>query len=324
LDARAERVGLTFAGLCALNGAVVPSVAKLTTAGADSLFVAVATTLFGGAAALVFLAVRRDGGLRQLVDARNGPRLAVVGLLGSAVAYGLFFEGARRSSALDTVLCLQVEPLYALLVAWLFLGHRLTFRRAGAVTVIGLGIALAVAGSGESDPAGIALLLLTPLCWQASHLVTLRGLPGVAPMTMTVARYVHGSLWITAWWLLRGAETGLAPDDPLLARLPLLAVQGVGLSFVGTAFWYQAIARLDLARATAIVVPSIPILSVVASFALLGEVPSARQWAGIALAAGGVLAFVTAPHAVERRERIPAATAPIAAPGDPSQGGDAA
>jgi len=322
LDSRVERVGLAFAGLCVLNGALVPPVAKLTTAGADGLFVATVTTAFGGAAALVFLAMR--GGLAPLVSRRHGPRLALVGLLGTALAYGLFFAGAKRSSALDTVLCLQVEPIYALLVAWLFLGHRLTVRRVAAVAVLGLGITLALVGGGESDPLGIALLLATPMCWQTSHLVTLRGLRGVSPMVLTGARYVHGTLWIGAWWLARGAHTGLADGDPVSARLPLLALQGVGLSFVGTAFWYQAIARLDLARATAIVVPSIPLLSVVSTFALLGTLPGPRQWAGIALTAAGVLAFVTAPHAVERRERIPAPSAPIAAPGEPGEGSDAA
>lgn len=322
MDPRAERLGLAFAGLCVLNGALVPPVAKLTTSGADGLFVATVTTAFGGAAALVFLAVR--GGLAQLVDRRNGPRLALVGLLGTALAYGLFFAGAKRSSALDTVLCLQVEPIYSLLVAWLFLGHRLTVQRVAAVAVLGLGITLALVGGGESDPLGVALLLVTPLCWQASHLVALRGLPGVAPMVLTGARYLHGSLWIGAWWLLRGADAGLAAGDPLAGRLPLLALQGVGLSFVGTAFWYQAIARLDLARATAIVVPSIPLLSVASTFALIGTLPGPRQWAGIVLTAAGVLAFVTAPHAVERRERIPAPTAPIVAPGNPREGTDAA
>lgn len=314
MDPRAERLGLAAAGLCVLIAALFPPVAKLTTDGADALFVAMATTLFGGAAALVYLVVR--GGLAELVDRHVGPRLAGMALLGSALAYAMLFEGARRSSAIDTVLCLQAEPLYALLVARLFLGHEITARRLGAVVLLGAGIALAVTGGGDSDPLGIALLLATPLCWQLSHLVSLRALVGVRPMVLTAARYVHGGLWLVLWWLATGAETGLAPGEGLRERLPLLAVQGIALSFVGTAFWYQAIARLDLARATSIVVPSTPVLAVLASFVLLGEVPGPRQWAGIALTGAGVLAFVTAPHAVEKRERIPAATAPIAAPSD--------
>ena len=43
-----QRSGLLFAGLCALNGAFVPAVAKFTTDRADPLFVAAATTFFAG------------------------------------------------------------------------------------------------------------------------------------------------------------------------------------------------------------------------------------------------------------------------------------
>jgi len=46
-------------------------------------------------------------------------------------------------------------------------------------------------------------------------------------------------------------------------------------------------------------VPSIPLLSLGASFLLLGEVATPRQWLGLLLTAGGVLAFVTAPAAAE-------------------------
>jgi len=86
-----------------------------------------------------------------------------------------------------------------------------------------------------------------------------------------------------------------------LARLaPLLIVQGCLLGYGGTLLWYQAITRIDLARATAIVVPSIPLLSLAASFLILGEVASARQWAGLVLTAVGIVTFVTAPHQTGR------------------------
>ena len=55
-----------------------------------------------------------------------------------------------------------------------------------------------------------------------------------------------------------------------------------------------------------------PLLSSVGAFVLLGEVPSVRQALGLALAAAGVLAFVTAPDAHEARARVPSPTAPIA------------
>jgi len=138
----------------------------------------------------------------------------------------------------------------------------------------------------------------------------LRGLPGVAPPVLTGARYVYGGAMLAVAWLAVG---GGAPQlAALRPTLPLLALQGVVLSYLGTIVWYGAIARLDLARTTAIVVPSIPVLSLGATFVLLGEVPTARQALGMLLTAAGVLAFVTAPHAEAWRERIPSATAPMA------------
>jgi drug/metabolite transporter (DMT)-like permease len=163
------------------------------------------------------------------------------------------------------------------------------------------------------------LLLITPLCWQFSHLIVLRGLVGISPSVLTGARYIDGGLLLVVLWVAGGGLASLPPAHELIAVMPLLALQGVILSYGGTLLWYQAITRLDLARSTAIVVPSIPLLSLAASFVLLGEVPSASQWIGLLLTAAGVLVFVTAPHAVEERERVPTATAPIAVPGEKTE-----
>ncbi|HVO22250.1 MAG TPA: DMT family transporter [Candidatus Margulisiibacteriota bacterium] len=289
-----ERLGLLFAALCAANGAFVPAFAKLTTERADPFFVAAATTLFAGVFAALVLGLRGD--LEFLVGRGTGPRLFIVGTLGTACAFLLFFYGAQRTTAIEAVLCLQIEPAYSLVLSWMFLGHRPTPRRVAAIGVLLAGITLAVGGRGVSPSAGVWALLITPLCWQASHLVVLRRLTGVSPHVLTGARYVDGGLVLAIAWLARGGVAALPEPAQLRLLLPLLALQGIILSYVGTLLWYQAITRLDLARSTAIVVPSIPLLSLGASFLLLGEVPTAYQWAGLLLTAAGVCAFVTAPQ----------------------------
>lgn len=307
-----ERLGLLFAGLCAMNGAFVPAVAKLTTNAADALFVAASTTVVAGVCAFVVLALR--GGVGVLWARGQRLPLVAIGTLGTAVTFLLFFEGARRSTAIETALCLQIEPVYSLFLARAFLGHPLTPRRLAAVAAIVGGIGLAMNPEGFSGWVGNGLLLATPLGWQISHLIVLRGLPSVQPRTLTAARYVYGGIILAAVWLASGGVARMPVGDELLSLLPVMALQGAVLSFVGTMIWYEAIARLDLARCTAIVVPSIPLLSLGASFLLLGEVASARQLAGLLLTALGVVAFVTAPHAHEAIERVPSATAPIAVP----------
>jgi len=322
--AGSERAGLGFAALCALNGAFVAPVARLSTERGDPLFVATATTVFAGATAAAVLAARgRLGGLLRRDDALL---LALLGALGTMLPNLLFFLGTARTSALDAVLCLQMEPAYSLVLAWWVLGHRLTLRRVASAGVLLAGIACAVSGESIADPVGLAMLMATPLAWQLSHLLVLRRLRHAPPELLTGARYLWGGLWLG---LAAAAHAGISGRELLPARvadaqLPLLAFQGIMLSYAGTMLWYLAIARLDIARATSIVVPSIPLLTLATAFVVVGEVPSSRQLLGLALVGVGVLSFVRAPHAVETRERVPTQTAPIAADAGAEAGGDAA
>ncbi|MDX2166292.1 MAG: DMT family transporter [Deltaproteobacteria bacterium] len=299
MRATPERLGLLFAVSCAVNGAFVPAVAKLTTGRADALLVAAVSTACAGVAAVAVLALR--GQLALLVTPRLAPRLLLIAALGTACAHLLFYVGASRTSAIVATLCLQIEPAYALLLSWLVLGHRPTPRRLGATALLLGGIALALGSGAVEGSIGIWLLLATPLCWQLSHLVVLRRLAGTPAVVLSGARYLYGGVLLAAIWLVGGAPS--PPLTALVGALPLLAVQGVVLGLGGTLLWYEAIARLDLTRATAIVVPLIPLLSLAASFALLGEVATPRQWLGLGLTAIGILVFVTGPAAVSSPAR---------------------
>ncbi len=319
-----EREGLGFAALCALSAAFVAPVARLTTGSGDPLFVAAVTTLFAGVTAAIVSLAR--GQLRALVTGRDALPLVLLGALGTMIPNLLFFLGTARTSALDAVLCLQTEPAFSLLLAWLVLGHRLTLRRVLSAVVLLAGIVYAVSGDSVRDPVGVAMLLAAPLAWQLSHLLVLRRLEHAKAELLTAARYLWGSLWLGSAAVLFCYAT----DRPMLpatledAQLPMLALQGIVLSYGGTMLWYQAILRLDLARATAIVVPSIPLLSLGTVFMIVGEVPSPRQLLGLGLVAVGVLSFVRAPHAIETRERVPSQWAPLGAEAGDEAGGDAA
>ena len=135
-----------------------------------------------------------------------------------------------------------------------------------------------------------------------------------------------GGLWLGLGTSIFAAVTGrpLLPESAADAQIPALAYQGIVLSYAGTMLWYEALARLDLARATSIVVPSVPLLSIATAFLIVGEVPSGRQLAAFGLVAVGVLSFVRAPHALETRERVPTQTAPLAAEVGDEAGGEAA
>lgn len=293
MDRRTEIAGLGFAAYCVANSSFVATVAKLTTSAAQPLTIAFLTSAFGGLAALALLAAR--GRLGLLLVRRDLPALVAVGALGTALAFLLFYSGAKRVTAVETALCVQTEPLYALFGTRLLLGHPLTAQRVLAVAAIAAGIAVAIGTQPTSGWLGLAFLLATPLAWQASHWVALRALPVFDPLQLVGARYVLGTLVLLPLWLAAEGPAGLPDGAALGALLPMLAVQGMVLGFSGTLSWYAAVKRLDLTRTTAIVVPSVPIVSLVVSYLVLGERVSAREAAGFALTAGGVLAFALAP-----------------------------
>ncbi len=278
-----------FAAYCVVNSAFVPAVAKLTTIDSSGLAIALWTSVFAGIGGLAMLAWR--GELGQLVARRTAPVLVTVGALGTALAFVLFFEGAKRASAIDTAVCVQTEPLYALLGARVFLGHALTLRRVLAVGAILVGIALALGARPLEGSRGVALLLATPIAWQSSHWIALRGLDGVNPRLLSAARYVYGALVLLPIWLLVDGVDSLPREAERAQLLPVVALQGVVISYGGTLAWFASIKRLVLASTTAIVVPSATLLSLVASYFLLGEVVSARQMLGFAVTTAGVLAF---------------------------------
>ena len=152
-----EIAGLSLAAYCVANGSFVATVAKLTTGAAEPLSIAFLTSAFGGLAVLAVLVARGELGL--LFVRRELPALVAVGALGTALAFLLFYSGAKRVTAVETALCVQTEPLYALLGTWLLLGHPLTAQRVVAVAAIAAGIATAIGVSPSSGWLGLALLL---------------------------------------------------------------------------------------------------------------------------------------------------------------------
>jgi drug/metabolite transporter (DMT)-like permease len=276
-----------------LNGAFVPAVAKLTTQAATGLTSALVTSAFGAVMALALLVAR--GQLPLLFDRRDFKTLLAVGALGTAAAFLLYYSGAKRATAIETALCVQTEPIYSLLGTRFFLGHPLPKRRVAAVLGIAAGIAIAIGTAPTSGWLGLGLLLATPIAWQTSHWIALASLEEFNPTQLSGARYVYGSLVLLPIWLLVEGTAGLPPRGELGHFLAIAFVQGGILAFGGTIAWYGAVKRLDLTRATAIVVPSAPIVSLVVSYLVLGEEVTLRQALGFGLTAAGVLAFALSP-----------------------------
>jgi drug/metabolite transporter (DMT)-like permease len=83
-----------------------------------------------------------------------------------------------------------------------------------------------------------------------------------------------------------------------------IAFTGAFVYFLGSFTWYGAISRLSLAWTTALVIPAVPIVSLIFAAIFLGERPGPHEIAGIAVAMLGIVTLVAGTNA--QREVVPA------------------
>ena len=245
-------------------------------------------------AALALLAAR--GELRWLVE--RAARLASAGDRGAghrrgASAASTSAPAARRRSSPRSA-CRSSRPTRCC-SPWLVLGHRPTPRRVLGDRRAARRHRARRRRQRHRDlarrlvPARHAALLAGRRTWWCcAAWSACRRSCSPAPATSTAAL-----LLAVLWLVVEGPAALPAPATLLVAGAAAGAAGAACSATAARCSGISAIARIDLARATAIVVPSIPLLSLAASFVLLGEVATRAQWAGMGLTAAGMLVFVT-------------------------------
>ncbi|HEY6420565.1 MAG TPA: DMT family transporter, partial [Candidatus Binataceae bacterium] len=209
--------------------------------------------------------------------------------------------GLTRIGAVAGVILLQTEPMYSLMLATLVVGERPAARQLLATALILAGIG-SVLGAGSYSPIwAAALLFVTPLFWQSSHVIGLSLMPPLTPASITGGRMMYGAIALSALLLVIRPATVAQLADP--TALAVIFIAGFFVYFLSALTWYGAISRLSLAWTTALVIPGIPLLSIFFAILFLGEHATIREVIGILIAIAGVIALVLGadPH-----RRLPA------------------
>jgi drug/metabolite transporter (DMT)-like permease len=282
-------IGITLAAVSTASGALFPIVTRYGAMHIDPLLFCAGSAIVGAMCALPWLGV--GDGLGTLFDRRYRLRLAAISVAGTFVPSLLMVYGLRHVNAVTAVLLLQTEPIYSLIVAMLVVGEVPAPRQVVATGLILAGIFSAFWGAGGLDLSLPALMVaLTPLMWQLSHVITLRVMPPLRPVSVTAARNCHASLLLAA--LVIATNPSALRQLGQFYVIGSLILSGAVIYFLGTVTWYGAISRLSLSWTTAVVVPGVPVLSVVLAAVFLGERAGMRQFVAIAIAVAGILGLV--------------------------------
>jgi drug/metabolite transporter (DMT)-like permease len=297
----AVAAGAAFAISNIAISALQPVITRYAALRIDPLLFCVSSVMIAAGCASTMLACTGELGL--LFDRRYRMRLFAISLTGTVATALALIYGLRKIDAVAGVLLLESEPVYSLILATAFLKERPSRRQLLATATILVAIAFVFAGGYAFNPLYAALLILmTPLFWQSSHVLSLKVMPPLTPRVITGARYVYAAIALLA--VLPGFHHGPIAAIGSWKVLVTVGFTGAFVYFVGSFTWYGAISRLSLAWTTAVVIPAVPVVSLVFAIVLLGERPGARELAGIALAVIGILALVLGSDA--RRDLVSA------------------
>lgn len=226
------------------------------------------------------------GRWRVILSPSAAPSLATMGFC-SGLATVVYISALSYTTPANAAIMAQVEVLYsAALCAWL-LGERPNRRQimAGLLVLSGTGLIL----SGDfSSPRwrGDLVILATPWLYQISHIAAKRLPPELDALTLSGGRVFYGLLAMSPfclWAATRGARWSWTPE-----ALVCVLLQGVLMSSTNFVLWYLAIRRMDLSKAT-IIMLSYPALTVAFSWLLGRESVGPVQAAGLAVTMSGAM-----------------------------------
>lgn len=239
---------------------------------------------------LMLIMVRRDG--RQLVAKRRS-WLAIALLAGPP--FGLLMFGALYFAPASHAAVFPFAAMSIMGTVWaaVFLGDRLTARKAVGISVVVSGLVLLSGVDAESlTPRallGDAMFVLAGSMWAGFGIVMrkqrLDPLQSTAVISgFALVTYVPAYLWVT------GGVSLLATPISLLAIQAI--VQG-GIAGVGTLYTYSKMVAL-LGAARAAIFPALaPGLAALLAWPILDHVPTVFELGGLTLAIVGLVITVT-------------------------------
>ena len=254
------------------------------------------STLIGGTALFAMCLVMRRN--LRLPGAKGWVHVAIASLLNVA-SFSVFSTFAQLGATTSRVAVLAYTmPIWAVILAWLFLGEKPTGTQPIAVGLCAAGLAVLIYPlTAAGIPLGIILALATGVSWAAGTVYLKWARIDADPMAIAIWQVVISFFVIAACMMIfeGGPDFHAAHSDGLIATT-LSGLLGTGAAY---GLWFTIIRRLPAMTASLGVLGS-PVIGVVASILVLGERPTVADGVGFALIlAASACALLGRPSTVE-------------------------
>jgi drug/metabolite transporter (DMT)-like permease len=230
--------------------------------------------------------------------ARDLPLIALCGLAGMTGYQLLLNAGERVVPAGTASLLVATAPVYASVLAVLFLGERPGPRRWAGSAVALAGTAVIAVSHGLGFGASALIVLGAAVLQGIFHTAQKPLLARYTGFEVTAYAMWAGTAFILPW---AGSALRALPHAGLPA-IGAAAFLGVAPSALGFVLWAYAMARMDVGQVTTSLY-LVPAAAILISLVWLGQIPGPVELAGGAIALAGVMLARSRP-----RERRPPET----------------
>ncbi len=209
---------------------------------------------------LVPLAVLVRGGGRVRLGWADWSRLSLIGLVGGAVPFLLYFHGfqmaAAEGGAATASLGYRSLFLVATVLGFLFLREHVSRRFLLAAVLLFAGNVLLLSLTGPVWTDGTAFVLLATVLWAGEYTLSKHALKSLPSGTVALGRMGFGAVFLLAFLGVSGqagSVAAFAPADWMNLALSALLL----FAFVTT--WYAGLRTVDLSVASSLLVLAFPV-----------------------------------------------------------------
>ena len=232
--------------------------------------------------------------------------LAVIGLTNSALPFLAYSYAALSLPAGLSSIFNATTPMFAAVIAWLWLGDRLTAPRVLGLMLGFAGVAWLVftrgglaVRPGDGSTAAMAACLCATLCYGFAASYTKRRLSGVAPMAVAAGSQLAAALMLAVPAALTWPAT--MPSTTAWVAAGVLAVASTGIAYI---LYFHLIVKVGPANAVSVTF-LIPLFAVLWGAVFLSERVTGAMAVGCAVILAGT-ALTTGVIGARKRRAAPA------------------
>ena len=269
---------LMLLALCIVWGITWP-IMRIALAEVPPFTMRTTSTLAGGLMLFVVCLIRRRD--LRLYSTKTFVHVVIAALLNVA-SFSVFSTFAQLHAATSRVAILSYTmPIWAVVLAWIFLRERPTGIQSIALALAAAGLAILIYPLTENGvPLGIVLALATGISWAAGTVYLKWARLDCDAMAIAIWQVAISLVVIGACMLIfeGGADFHAAHPKAVIATI-LSGLLGTGTAY---GLWFSIIQRLPAMTASLGVLGS-PVIGVVASVLILGERPTVNDIIGFVL-----------------------------------------